>query len=120
MACGKCSGNCASCGGCAGTLELTAQEITLLIQLGQYSFLPVARRADDMTPVYLEDEAYTRQEYSLILQCLEKKGLIDISYDAPLPGADMGAYKGYPVHGSFALTERGYSVLDLLEKQGIE
>lgn len=120
MACSKCSGNCASCTGCAGTLELTQQELDMLHNLGQYSFLPVARRADDMTPVYLEEENRSREEYSLILQCLEKKGLIDISYDAPLPGADMSAYKGYPVHGSFALTERGYTVLDLLEKQGIQ
>ena len=92
----------------------------MLSALGQYSFLPVARRADDMTPVYLEDSSYTREEYSLILQCLEKKGLISISYEKPLPGADMSAYRGYPVHGSFTLTERGYAVLDLLEKQGIQ
>ena len=120
MGCNKCSGNCASCAGCAGTLELTKQELEMLSALGQYSFLPVARRADDMTPVYLEDSSYTREEYSLILQCLEKKGLINISYEKPLPGADMSAYRGYPVHGSFALTERGYTVLDLLEKQGIQ
>ena len=119
MACKNCSGNCASCAGCAGALELTAQEVDMLFTLGQYSFLPVARRADDMTPVYLEDDACTKAEYSLILQCLEKKGLISISYGKPLPGADMAAYKGYPVHGSFVLTERGYTVLDLLEKQGI-
>ena len=43
--------------------------------------------------------------------------LIDISYD-PLPGADMRAYKGYPVHGSMALTARGQQVLELLEVQG--
>ena len=92
----------------------------MLSALGQYSFLPVARKADDMTPVYLEDSSCTQEEYSLILQCLEKKGLISISYEKPLPGADMSAYRGYPVHGSFALTERGYAVLDLLEKQGIQ
>ena len=56
---------------------------------------------------------------SLVLQCLEKKMLIDISYD-PLPGANMDAYKGYPVHGSIALTARGQQVLELLEVQGIE
>lgn len=120
MGCEKCSGNCASCAGCAGTLELTQQELFVLQLLGQYSFLPVARRADAMVPVYLEDNTYDREEYSLILQCLEKKGLISISYEKPLSGADMSAYKGLPVHGSFALTERGYTVLDLLEKQGIQ
>jgi len=120
MACGKCGGNCASCGGCGASLELSQGEVELLQSLGQYSFLPVARRADDMTPRYLEDQAYTPEEYSLILQCLEKKGLIRIDYDKPLVGADMGAYQGYPVHGSMALTERGYAVLDLLEMQGIQ
>ena len=116
----SCSGNCGSCGGCAKELVLTSMEIEMLQTLAQIPFLPVARKGDTMTPIYLEDTRYTREEYSLILQCLEKKGLIDISYDAPLPGADMSAYKGYPVHGSFALTERGYTVLDLLEKQGIQ
>ena len=120
MVCSKCNGNCNTCGGCAGTLELTEGELGLLQSLGQYSFLPVARRADDMTPIYLEEADYTREEYSMILQCLEKKGLISIDYREPLAGADMSAYRGYPVHGSFALTERGYTVLDLLERQGID
>ena len=119
MACKHCSGNCAACSGCAGALELTQGELHILRVLGQFSFLPVARRADDITPVYLEDDAYTREDYSLILQCLEKKSLIRLDYDAPLRGADMGAYKGFPVHGSMALTQRGYTVLELLETQGI-
>ena len=114
-----CKGNCGSCGGCAKELVLTEAEITMLTALGQFSFLPVARRADDMAPVYLEDDSYSREEYSLILQCLEKKALISIDYDKPLTGADMSAYKGYPVHGSFALTQRGQQVLEMLEVQGI-
>lgn len=113
-----CNGNCGSCSGCSATMELTAGEISMLKALGQYSFLPVARRADDMIPVYLEDSEFTKEEYSLILQVLEKKNLIDIDYSAPLNGADMGAYAGYPVHGSMALTQRGQNVLDLLELQG--
>lgn len=115
-----CNHNCSSCSGCAATLELTDGEIGLLRELGQFSFLPVARRADDMTPVYLEDPLHSREEYSLILQCLEKKGLIDIDYRSPLAGADMSAYKGLPVHGSFALTQRGQTVVEMLEVQGIE
>ena len=100
-------------------MVLTQQEVDMLTTLGQFPFLPVARKADDMTPVYLEDTACTQEEYSLILQCLEKKSLISIDYDAPLSGADMSAYKGYPVHGSFALTQRGQQVLEMLEIQGI-
>lgn len=116
----KCNHNCAACSGCAATLELTDGEIGLLRELGQFSFLPVARRADDMIPVYLEDDLHSRGEYSLILQCLEKKGLIDIDYHTPLAGADMAAYKGLPVHGSFALTARGQTVVEMLEVQGIQ
>ena len=119
MACHQCSGNCAACGGCAGTLELTDGELHILTELGQYSFLPVARRADDMTPMYREDTAYSAETYSLILQCLEKKSLIRMDYDTPLRGADMSAYQGFPVHGSISLTQRGYTVLELLETQGI-
>lgn len=91
----------------------------MLQNLGQIPFLPVARRADDMTPIYLEDTQETVEVYSLILQCLEKKSLISIDYDMPLKGFDMSAYKGYPVYGSFALTARGQTVLEMLERQGI-
>ena len=118
MGCNHCSGNCSSCRGCSATLELTDGEVSILKALGQYSFLPVARRTDDMTPVYLEEQEYTKEEYGLILQCLEKKSLIDLDYSAPLSGADMSAYHNYPVHGSMALTARGLSVLELLELQG--
>ena len=114
--CNGCSGNC---GGCGKTLELSKGEIDLLQALGQYSFLPVARKADDMTPIYREETAYTEEEYSLFIQLLEKKNLIYLDY-TPLKGAKMGLYPEYPVHGSMALTARGQQVLDLLETQGIE
>ena len=110
-------GSCGGCGGCAKELVLTEGEVALLRSLGQYSFLPVARKADDMTPVYLEESDYTVEEYSLILQVLEKKNLISMDY-TPLSGADMSRYAGYPVHGSIGLTERGHQVLELLELQG--
>lgn len=120
--CGNCSGSCekcATCSGCGQSLELTMEEIGFLRELGQFSFLPVARKASDMIPVYLENGEDEKERMSLVLQCLEKKMLIDISYD-PLPGANMEAYKGYPVHGSIALTARGQQVLELLEVQGIQ
>lgn len=117
---GQCGGNCGSCGGCAKELTLTKPEIDLLYKLGQIPFLPIARKADDMTPVYLEDTDYSREDYSLVLQVLEKKGLITLDYDKPLSGITMDAYKGWPVHGSMALTARGQSVLELLEIQGIQ
>ena len=114
-----CNGNCGNCQGCSKALELTQGELDLMNTLAQIPFLPVARKADDMIPVYLEDTAYTREEYSLILQVLEKKGLIDLDYSAPLKGFDMVSYAGYPVHGTVALTARGQTVIDLIEKQGI-
>lgn len=113
--CGNC---CGSCGGC-GELILSEGEVFLLRQLAQIPFLPVARRADSMEPVYLEDAQYTSAEYSLLLQCLEKRGLISIDYDQPLAGFDMAAYAAYPIHGSFALTLRGQQVLELMDIQGI-
>ena len=87
--------------------------------LSQIPFLPVARRVDDMTPIYLEDNRYSQEQYSLILQVLEKKALISIDYDKALIGFDMRAYKDFPVHGSFALTQKGQTVVDMLDKQGL-
>ena len=112
--------NCKSCGGChPGQLELSAGEVTMLQSLGQFGFLPVARKADDMTPIYLEGTEFSREEYSMILAHLDRKGLIDIDYRNPLSGFDYASYAGYPVHGSMALTERGHTVIELMEMQGI-
>lgn len=118
--CGGCSHNCSGCSGCGGCLELTEGEVEMLLQLGQIPFLPVARKLGDDTPVYLEDSRRTTEEYSLILQCLEKRGLISLDYDMPLKNYDHSAYRDYPVRGSFALTSRGQRVLELLETQGIQ
>ena len=60
-----------------------------------------------------------REEMSLLLQCLEKKGLIDIDYHQPLSGFDYSAYAPYPLQGSMALTARGQEVLDTVELQGV-
>lgn len=115
----KCGSCCGNCGGCGGAMELTAGEIRMLLKLGQIPFLPVARRMSDDVPVYLEDTEETAEAYSLILRCLEKRGLISIDYDQPLNGFDDAAYAGYPIRGSFALTARGQQVVELLEIQGI-
>ena len=114
-----CNGNCGGCSGCGKELLLSHPELTLLESLAQIPFLPVARKADDMTPVFLEDTRHTREEYSLALQLLEKKDLVSIDYDSPLSGTNMTAYAGYPVRGSFALTARGQAVIELIERQGI-
>lgn len=114
----SCNGCCGSCGGCAKELCLCPEEIDFLQTLGQIPFLPVARKAQDMAPVYLEDRKYTPEQYSTVLQLLEKKSLIDIDYLKPLGGFDMSAYSAYPVHGTIALTARGQAVLETLDIQG--
>ncbi len=115
---GNCNGNCGSCSGCARELVLTELEIDFLRELGQVAFLPVARSMGDLTPVYLEAGEEKKEEYSLLLQCLDKKGLVSLDFDKPLKGFDDGAYAAYPIRGSMALTERGQKVLELLEYQG--
>lgn len=118
--CGGCAGNCANCSGCShgGELVLNAGEIGFLQLLGQVAFLPVARKMGDLEPVYLEEGEARREEYSLILQCLEKKNLISLDFDKPLRGFREDAYLAYPIRGSIALTQRGQQVLELLDIQG--
>ena len=116
----NCSGSCSSCSGCGRELVLTEGEVNFLRELAQVAFLPVARKMSDMEPVYLEEGEKRKAEYSLLLQCLEKKGLISLDYDKPLKGFDDSVYQAYPIWGSMALTERGQNVLELLDYQGIE
>lgn len=115
---GNCCGDCASCSGCGRALALTEREVEFLHTLAQIPFLPVARKQGEDKPVYLEEGE--PEEMSLLLQCLEKKNLISLDYDRPLKGFDMGAYKGYPIQGSMALTARGQQVLEILEYQGAQ
>lgn len=119
--CGGCGGSCGSgCGGCAKSLSLTREEISFLQKLGQLPFLPLGRTMGDPSPVYLEEGEENRELYSLLLQCLEKKGLVSLDYDQPLKGYDAPWYSACPIRGSMALTQRGQQVLALLEYQGAE
>ena len=88
-----------------------------LVRIGEKNYILPAK---DDTPVYLEESEKTPEEYSLILQCLEKRGLISIDYDKPLKSFNDSAYASYPVRGSFALTQRGQQVVELLDVQGID
>ncbi len=115
-----CGHNCGSCSGCAKVLELTEGEIEMLRALGQFAFLPIARRADDMVPVYLEEQDRPAEEYSLILQVLEQKNLVSLDYDKPLANFDADRYAAYPVKGSVALTQRGQKVVEMLDIEGIQ
>ena len=124
----SCTGSCGSCHsencGCstcghANELVITKPELDFILELAQTPFLPVARTMGDLTPVYLEKGRENAEEMSLVLQCMEKKGLISLDYSVPLKGFDDSAYASYPIRGSMALTERGQKVLELLEFQGI-
>ena len=122
MSCDHNCSNCSGCGGsngCAASLYLTEEELSLLNRLAQIPFLPVARAVDGEIPVYLEEDTYSPETYSAILRHLEAKGLIDLDYCQPLKGFSYADYRDYPVHGSFALTARGQSVLESLERSGI-
>ena len=111
--CDSCGGNCAACSGCGRELELTEAEIRFLDRLGQCAFLPVCRKAEE--PIFPEEP-----DTALLLQCLEKKGLISLDYDKPLKGYHNPVYDACPIRGSMALTQRGQAVLELLEYQGAE
>ena len=110
--CGGCSGGCGGCSGCGLELELTEEEIGFLRRLGECAFLPVIREAE--APVFPEEPGK-----GLLLQCLEKKGLISLDYDKPLKGEYGLAYESLPIRGSMALTQRGQQVLEMLEYQGM-
>ena len=117
---GGCGGCCGNCGGCGSTLVLTAEEITMLRLMGQIPFLPVARSASSVDPVYLEDGELTPEQSSQALQRMEKRGLISVDFDQPLKGGYSAAYDADPIKGSIALTILGQQALDLLEIQGVE
>lgn len=112
---GTCNGHCGGCSGCARELTLSEAEIAFLGRLGEVAFLPVARQLGDLTPVYPETDGV--ENMSLILEILEKKGLISLDYDKPLAG--YAGYGDYPIKGSMALTQRGQQVLELMEYHGV-
>lgn len=115
--CGGCAGGCAGCSGCARELAVSPGEMEFLKKLGQFAFLPVARKMGDLTPCYPEPDA--PENVSLILQLLEKKNLISLDYDKPLKAEYGPAYESLPIRGSMALTQRGQQVLEMLEYQGM-
>ena len=83
--CASCAGcsNCGGCSGCSGALFLTEAEVQMLLQLGQIPFLPIARSVSSAAPIYLEQKDLSVEEYSRILETLEKKQLISLDFDRP-------------------------------------
>ena len=101
-------------------LTITPAEYALLMQFAVTPFLPVAAGWNLKTPVYLEETAYTSEEYSAALTALSLKGLIRIDYDIPLSNFSYQAYQSYPMHGSMALTGAGQEIVEQLELQDVE
>ena len=114
--CGNCCGSCGHC----GQLILSPGELSLLQALKKIPFLPMARAEKGSSPIYLEETAYSTEEYGNFLLCLEKKGLITIDDSLPLKNCNLDAYRAYPIIGSFALTQKGQAVVERIELQGIE
>ena len=75
---------------------------------------PVSVIREAEAPVFPEEPGK-----ELLLQILEKKGLISLDYDKPLKDYHTPAYDASPVRGSMALTKRGQDVLELMEYQGV-
>ncbi len=117
--CGSCCGSCGSCGGCkpSNDLYLTEPELALLQKFAEQPFWPVARRADNLDPVFLDCDSPENAKNAL--QALEQKRVIRIDYDLPLTNFDYTAYQVYPHKGSMALTALGIEVLELLDVQGV-
>lgn len=111
--CDRCSGSCESCGGC-GCLTLTPQEREVLEDFFALPFRAVVRKPHLEQPLDPEEPT---EERSRILQCLEKKALIDIDYHCPLKGYDYSPWPGM-LTGSAALTARGQRVAELLDISG--
>ncbi len=91
----------------------------MLTRFAEVPFLPVARRKDSRSPIFLEDADKTAEEYGVILYSLNRKGLISLDYNVPLSNFDYSSYTAYPIHGSMALTARGQAAVDLIEIQGV-
>lgn len=117
--CGACCRN-SGCSGCGGALVFSEEEIELLRRFAEIPFLPVARRWDSDTPIYLEENADSELKMPQSITGLQQKQLIRIDYDYPLSNFDYKIYRNYPIHGSMALTAKGQQVLELLEIYGIE
>ena len=114
--CGRCCGGI--CSGCGGSVLLSDGELEMLREFAQYPFLPVASD-ENGDPIYRESNTRSETDYASILSAMQKKGLIQINYDIPLPNYAYRLYHDCKHHGSMALTSLGQCVIDQIENQGI-
>ena len=104
------------CSGCQRNTELNLLEYALLDVFSVTPFLPVAidRQSGRML---LMDPELEPTAAGLALRMLQRRGLVRVDADLPLPNADYSGYKDQ-AHGSAALTARGQEFLDSMEYQG--
>lgn len=104
------------CSGCQRNPALNPLESTLLDVFSVTPFLPVAidRQSGRMLLMGPELEPNTA---GLALRMLQRRGLVRVDADLPLPNTDYSGYKDQ-AHGSAALTARGQEFLDSMEYQG--
>lgn len=119
--CGRCcGGSCpGSCAGCSSVISLTEDEVRLLDEFKQFSFLPVASKSEGK-PVYIKEDPDDKSDHSEIIIALRNKRLISIDYDLPLSNYDYANYAGCSNFGSMALTELGQDVVNQIDVSGID
>ena len=113
--CGQCCDSL--CGSYGNRIPLSDAEIEILLELAQYSFLPVASNDHD-TPVFRESSSRSEADYAAALLDMQKKGLIRMDYDIPFSNYDYRLYSDCSHFGSIALTRHGQGVADQVEIQG--
>ena len=115
--CGKCCGG--NCGGC-GAIELTQEEIALLLRFAVLPFLPVVSTSFGGKAVLAESGGSDNAELSECIASLASKRLIQLDFDIPLSNYDYCGFDEYPVRGSMALTILGQTAIDRLYGMGYE
>ena len=65
--CGRCCGG--MCSGCSSSVLLSKDELEILEEFAQYSFLPVASDEDN-NPVYRENNTKSETDYALVLSTM--------------------------------------------------
>lgn len=114
---GACAGSGGGCGACCGRGELLLcrEELDILLELGQYAFLPIVQISREGEPHFLPlpaDAERFPDTFSDLILSLERKQLIQIDPDLPLCNLSYGVVDTHSRCGSLALTLQGQEALD--------
>jgi hypothetical protein len=111
------SGQCSGCSGCSFEVILCREEVSILLELAKYAFLPIIQIVEHEAIQYLPTPEYRQaapENFSEIILSLEQKHLVTIDPNIPLSNADYGsiAEDKKARFGSLALTAQGQEALD--------